>query len=557
MGVASQLIDRILTTTRNLPRFLRTLRHLRLMQVWGRLWMHVYRPRVDARAAPPMRSITKRWRGCARSPSLLGPATLRLLNVEHAIQNASDWNHADWPQLWLYNLHYFDDLAADGDAARLPWQRELVTRWIVENPPARGVGWEPYPTSLRIVNWIKWALAGSALGTRALHSLATQTRWLCRNLEFHLLGNHLWANAKALVFAGVFFCGDEVDRWRRHGLALIRRELAEQILPDGGHFERSPLYHAIVLEDVLDLVQLTALQPALFDCVEVERWRGVAARMLRWLRVMTHPDGGIALFNDAALGIAPDQAELAAYAARLGIASDSEPLKTLEALTDSGYVRMQVGVAVLIADVGEIGPDYLPGHAHADTLSFELSLYGVRMLVNGGTSTYAPGAERARERGTPAHNTVTVDGQDSSEVWAAFRVGRRARPRAVEFGEDANGPWLRAAHDGYAHLRGRPWHKREWSLSTHGLYVTDRIEGRCARAEARFRLAPDWRVDATAPDAGTLTPRAGTHVVQWQARSGTKITDASYHPGFGRSEACSLIEVPLSADGARFTLRWH
>jgi uncharacterized heparinase superfamily protein len=601
-------------TVHNLPRLLRTLRPLRLVQVWGRVWMRVYRPRVDARPAPPLRAANGTWRGCARAPSMLGPAIFRFLNIEHTLESAADWNRADWPRLWRYNLHYFDDLAAGGleiapagpvgpsgppaeslcrragRSERSAWQRDLITRWITDNPPTHGAGWEPYPTSLRIVNWIKWTLAGNALAADALQSLAIQTRWLRKRLEFHLLGNHLWANAKALVFAGVFFDNDEADRWSRRGMALLRRELAEQILPDGGHIERSPMYHAIVLEDLLDLVQLAALYPARFNAVEVDRWRQTAARMLRWLRVMTHPDGGIALFNDAALGIAPDYAALAEYAKQLGVVVDDAPLHAIEALPDSGYVRLQTGDAMLIADVGEIGPDYLPGHAHADTLGFELSLAGERVLVNGGTSTYEANAERLRQRGTAAHNTVVVDGKDSSEVWSAFRVGRRAHPINVTWGEDNEGLWLRAAHDGYAHLPGSPIHHREWRLSEHGLIVTDRIDGNCEHAEARFRLAPAWRLAAaTAPSqpaaVGAAAAATASHhhhertihgdaphgrdfrpsyngpgeapEVHAHTQPAARVIESSYHPGFSLSQPCQLIEVPLDSHGSSFTLRWH
>ncbi|HET7931790.1 MAG TPA: alginate lyase family protein [Rhodanobacteraceae bacterium] len=655
----------------NLPRLLRTLRYLRPVQVWGRVWLRAYRPRVDMRAAPALRAAAGSWQGCARRPSMLGPNTFRFLNVEHALDTAADWNRADWQRLWLYNLHYFDDLAADGmgvdqvaasiaaSAAptaaptaapaagvcrsggsrdRSAWHHDLIARWIHDNPPAHGTGWEPYPTSLRIVNWIKWVLAGNAMDPDALHNLAVQTRWLRRRLEIHLLGNHLWANAKALVFAGAFFDGDESRRWLYRGMALVRRELAEQILPDGGHFERSPMYHAIVLEDVLDLVQLAECFPPRFDAADVDAWRKTATRMLRWLRVMTHPDGGIALFNDAALGIAPDCAALTDYAKRLGVVIDEAPLQPVEALPDSGYVRLQSDDAVLIADVGEIGPDYLPGHAHADTLSFELSLRGERVLVNGGTSTYESNAERLRQRGTAAHNTVIVDGEDSSEVWSAFRVGRRAHPLHVEYGEDASGSWLRAAHDGYAHRAGHPVHHREWRLSESALTINDRIDGRCGRAESRYRVAPSWRVTATADQAplpfarhsgayhreplinpvprhpgesrdpvtfpqgietqsrwvpdiasrfrddeqnlscpttepgihalaesattsatGTMSScTAGpTFTAHWQSQPAAKIRDASYHAGFNLAEPCRLIEVPLDAQGASFTLAWQ
>src|SRR5438105_15867716 len=108
--------------------------------------------------------------------------------------------------------------------------------------------------------------------------------------------------------------------------------------------------------------------------------------MYRWLRVMTHPDGGISFFNDAAFDIAPALAALTEYAAALGVACDPGPLADIEALTGSGYVRLQIGPAVMIADVGEIGPDHLARHAHAHTLSFEPALAGQRGLVHDRTS---------------------------------------------------------------------------------------------------------------------------------------------------------------------------
>lgn len=532
---------------RSLVRFLHTVRWLRPVQVWGRLWFRLARPRPDLRLAPPARTAAGLWQGCARAPSMLGPRRFRFLSVERELHEAGDWNRADWPRLWLYNAHYFDDLVADGASARAAWHRDLIARWIAENPPGQGRGWEPYPTALRIVNWVKWVLAANALDESARHSLAVQARWLRRRLEFHLLGNHLWADAKALVFAGAFFEGAEADLWRDRGLVLLRRELGEQILADGGHFERSPMYHAIVLEDLLDLVQLAAVHPGLFAEADIAHWKTTAMRMQHWLAVMTHPDGEIALFNDAALGITPNQAALEAYARTLGLPPDPAPLAAIEALPDSGYVRLQAGSAVLIADVGVIGPDYLPGHAHADTLSFELSLHGQRVLVNGGTSTYEPGPERLRQRGTAAHNTVMVDRQDSSEVWSGFRVACRARPHDVAWGVDAMGAlWLAAAHDGYRRLPGQVTHRRRWEMDEKRLRVMDVLAGSFADAKASFRFRPGVQLQPERSDAGMAVTDAWS--MRWQARGhGTlEATPGNWHPRFGISEQCHVLVLSFA-----------
>ena len=114
-------------------------------------------------------------------------------------------------KLWRYNQHYFDDLNAEQAVDRVEWHRELLNDWISNNPPFKGNGWEPYPTSLRLVNWIKWALSGVELPAYYLESMVLQARWLERRIEWHLLGNHLFANAKALVFVGTYFSGPEAD----------------------------------------------------------------------------------------------------------------------------------------------------------------------------------------------------------------------------------------------------------------------------------------------------------------------------------------------------------
>jgi len=486
---------------------------------------------------------------------MFGPSRFVFLSEERELTVPGDWNRADWPKLWLYNLHYFDDLLADRAADRVDWHRALIARWVAENPPGHGKGWEPYPTSLRIVNWVKWASAGNALTFEALHSLAIQTRWLGRRREFHLLGNHLWVNAKALVFAGAFFDGVEAEHWCRMGMRLLRRELAEQVLPDGGHFERSPMYHAIVREDVLDLLQLGQRYPSLLEPADVELLLHAAKRMGDWLQRMTHPDGGIAFFNDASLGIAPTREALLQYAGAIGVCAEEIKPVGLQAMPDSGYVRMQAGPAVMIADVANIGPDYLPGHAHADTLSFELSLRGRRVLVNGGTSTYEAGAERLRQRGTAAHNTVVVDGCDSSEVWNSFRVARRARPLAVRWGQDGETLWLEAAHDGYRRLAGRVIHRRRWELTANSLEITDTLEGHWRSAVAFWHVHPDVAVQKK-PDSLVLMEPNG-FLIRFVADTGSaEVVNSHWHPSFGVSVPNLTIWSALTGPQSRIRMEW-
>lgn len=538
-------------------RYFHTLRHLRPVQIYGRLWHRLNPTKPDLRAAPALRPAAGRWVPAAtRVPSMLDGETFRFLNHVGHVRTPADWNDPAQEKLWLYNLHYFDDLNAEGAEDRLPWHRALIARWVTENPPGFGNGWEPYPTSLRVVNGIKWALAGNELEPSWVHSLAIQARWLRRHIEWHLLGNHLFANAKALVFAGLFFDGAEAAEWLAQGLKILRRELPEQVLADGGHFELSPMYHAIILEDVLDLINAAGARPGQVPEAEVTRWREAVSRMLPWLEGMTLPDGGIAFFNDAALGIAPDYATIAAYARRLGI----EPASgwsggLVRHFADSGYVRLEHRDAVALLDVARIGPDYLPGHAHADTLSFELSLFGQRVVVNAGTSRYGLGPERLRQRGTAAHSTVEVDGVDSSEVWGGFRVARRAYPFDLEILEGDDATTVTCAHGGYRRLPKRPIHRRRWHLHQHSLQISDSIVGDCQKAVARYYLHPAVQVTGDDKAGELLLPDGRT--VRWKVDGGTaRLVSASWHPEFGVSIQSRLIEVSLDEREAHLEFFW-
>jgi len=536
-----------------LSRIWHTVHWLRPAQIWGQVTFRLPRPRVHVAPAPPLAARSGAWNCCPREPSMVGPTRFRFLGHERDIAESGriEWDRADWPRLWRYHLHYFDDLAADGAAGRREWHTSLLQRWLDDQPPGPGTAWEPYPVSLRIVNWVKWSLGPGDAGAvpcpaglrQAIDdSLAAHARWLMPRLETHLLGNHLWANAKALVFAGVYFSGREAAAWRSRGLGLVRRELTEQVLADGGHFELSAMYHSIVLEDLLDLIQMADRFPGALPEPDVCQWRAAAERMGDWLSVMSHPDGEIALLNDAALGQAPAPAALADYGARLGLRPARAPRQPVHWLRDTGYGRVTVGPWVAILDAAEIGPSYLPAHGHADALTFELSLEGERLVVDSGTGTYEDGPERWHQRSTAAHNTVQIDGRDSSEVWKSFRVARRARPGAVEVQETASGCRVSGSHDGYARA-GVSRHRRTWSFHERELHIEDELVGHgCHDVAWRLYLHPEVEVERCGP-AEFVILRRGCRVARFSGdpHLDFQIVPSRYHPHFGSSEPAMML----------------
>jgi uncharacterized heparinase superfamily protein len=444
------------------------------------------------------------------------------------------WDDDSLPRLWLYNLHYFEFLES------LPYEsgRALILDWIARHPLARGrVGWEPYPISLRLLSWCGWLFAthrsrveqDPELLALAWPSIWLQAEWLARHIETHLRGNHLLENAAALAYCGACFAGPG-DRWLPLGLAWLERELPEQILPDGVHFERSPMYHARAVQVLAQLVATGV--PDLVACVADPLARAKVA-----LAKLCHPDGEIALLNDAAFGIARHPGDLLDQPARDGA----------YALRDAGYYGARAAGHYIVCDAAPIGPDYQPGHAHGDLLSFELSLAGQRVIVDAGVHGYDGDPLRAWCRSTRAHNTVEIDGQDQCEFWSTFRVARRGRPRDVAWTARPGGFSLSAWHDGYDRLRGQPRHAREFRWYDDGvLLVRDRVtSSRPALAVSRLHLHPDCAIEEISGLLARIRHPGGRFAVAF-AGAGRLAEEAStYCPEFGRSlDARALAFTP-------------
>src|SRR5215831_18689107 len=295
-------------------RLFHTVRFLRSGQILHRIRYRLSSPRIVQTRVAQRRKWARPWPlQPLLEPGLVASGTFEFLGERGRVEKPADWNDPARSHLWLYNLHYLDDLNAAGAHQREAELRGLVERWIGENPPGSGVGWEPYPLSLRIVNLVKWIARQTAVEPAWLASVATQADALSHRVEFHLLGNHLFANAKALVFAGAFLEGGAAQEWLERGLGILAQQVPEQFLPDGGHFERSPMYHATLLADVLDLIELADMSDLPTLRAQRENWVDVANRGLNWLDAMSHPDGEIGFFNDAAIGIAPHPPLLARH----------------------------------------------------------------------------------------------------------------------------------------------------------------------------------------------------------------------------------------------------
>ena len=462
---------------------------------------------------------------------------LSFLNNAQNVGWFPDWEVKNLPKLWQYNVHYFEWLwpLDYGDA------RAVVLDWIEKHRPVRGaVGWEPYPTSLRLMNWcaVFWGRFREQVeGDRAFLeklwcSICWQVQWLTRHLEVHLLGNHYFENGAALAFVGSCFKGEQASKWFEKGYCILREQIAEQILPDGMHFELSPMYHCRVVY-VLAMLMATGNEQLIQLVAEP------LGRMLKALDVVCHPDGRIALLNDSAFGIYNEPDELRSFCCGLPSVAPLAPSMTevCFALPDAGYYGWRDGEGnYVICDFGKIGPDYIPGHAHADIFSFELSLKGHRVIVDSGVFDYEVSPTRQYCRSTKAHNTIEIENWDQCEMWGAFRVARRGRPHDVKWLPDKNGGFqLGSWHDGYKRLKGKPIHHRRFSWNESGkLSVIDKIAAsKTQNMVSRLHLHPNCKIDQLKDNFANIAYPAGKIKITFSGDGKLSLEDSYYCPEFG------------------------
>lgn len=472
-----------------------------------------------------------------RAPWPHDPDGLTFLARRMAHGDRIDWRAAQMPRLWRFRLHSFDWLRERGrDPVR---SLRLIGDWIASNPPGTADAWEAYTASRRIGNWIDLFArrdVGPSVDAAALSSLAHQVLWLENNLERHLRANHFLENGRALVLASAYFDGRDADRWRASGVRILMRELDEQILSDGGHIERSPMYHALVLEGLLDLLNVAQAHPGFYPGAFVRTLRDAVRRALTFLAAIELPGGALPRFNDSADGEAASPSELYAYGRRTGAWESVPKLSFARPLDASGYYVVREGDDALVADCGPLGAPYLSGHGHADTLGYEYVVGGRRIVADTGVFGYEPDERRRYARSARAHAVILVDDEEPCELWGAFRVGRRAEPLEASLLDLGNGmARFAGAHDGFVRLPGRPIVHRSIKWNRGRLAVIDEVRGRGRhRASSIVPFASGLRLELDGDrSCAVLADESVIARVSWDASLAATISDAERFPAFG------------------------
>lgn len=462
-----------------LSRYYHTLKHLKPIQIRYQVWYRL-RNRFFPVDLPVIHHLPD-YRKLVLHPfpdqhtHYLGNKHFRFLNLDQIFKEKINWNYKGHGKLWTYHLNYFEYLhQPDMDTETgLKLIRDFISKL-----ECRSEGLDPYPISLRTINWIKFMIDHNTWPEDLIQSLYTQYDVLSKKIEYHLLGNHLLENGFSMLFGAVLF---QDQKFTRIAKKILTAELEEQILSDGAHAELSPAYHCMLLQRALDGYNLLTQNEHCLEYLE-KQLEEVIPEMVNWLHTITFQNDELPMVNDSIHGHVLSPKQLRDYARKLGFNTDTCQL------SESGYRKFEKGHFELFTDVGEIGLSYQPGHVHSDTFSFVLHHRGKPLIVDKGVSTYEKNSLRQEERGTASHNTVMVNAEEQSDVWSGFRVGRRASTRILE----ESGHQLVATHDGYRHIGIT--HTRSWKITNNKVVIFDSIDGGNVLCEAYLHFHPLQKV---------------------------------------------------------------
>lgn len=456
------------------------------------------------------------------------------------------WNFETATHLWNFNLHYFEYGVAlacsykkNNDLVLYKKFKELYCDWCDTNDYCKGDAWHPYTISVRIPN----LLISMELFTDILcedvefyqflnKSIYEQYIFLLNNMEKNLLANHYMENLKTLYICSVYFKENEIEKKIKKKFI---GQLDEQILADGMHFERSFMYHRIILESLLRIYKIEKRRETK-DKIFLENIKNIVERMADCMYSLEKGMGKIPLFNDAGEGVAKDVEQLLEA---VDVVCDYRP-KYRDNFGQTGYFKLHNKYCTILFDGGKMGPSYMLGHAHCDTLSFELSIEEIPVFVNAGTFQYQC-LERGYFRSVRAHNTIQCGSMEQAECWGEHRVGRRIE-KVYGCLKDKN-----RCEGSYVGYHGEVV-KREITVSEKTVLLKDTIENTNEKTiHSFFHIHPACNVELCGDCIQISIPHSNKKVV-FTSQKGKIIVHrndelAQYSERFGEKQFGTTLEV--------------
>lgn len=365
--------------------------------------------------------------------------------------------------------------------------RLQIEDWIKCNPLRYGVNWVcTMDVALRAINWL-WGYAyfqHSPTLDDSFHllfhrSLLAHGRHMLNNLEWseQSTGNHYLSDIVGLVYLGILLPEfKEAQIWRQFGLSELEKEIQKQVYFDGVDFEASTNYHRLSTELFLSATLLAErngfnLSPAYNEQLE---------RMITVIYTISRPDGTVPVIGDQDNGRVhrlkiwqPPEMEWQDFRPLLAVGAiwknnpawaisakdcweeaiwmfgmyaineydrliaQSLPPKPISTCLPAGgwYILRDQSFHIMV-ELGSNGQNGNGGHAHNDSLSFDLFWQGQTWICDPGTYLYTPDYEaRNLFRSTQMHNTVSIEGyeQNQFDPHELFQMKNNTAPRLIHW----------------------------------------------------------------------------------------------------------------------------
>ncbi|MEW6710183.1 MAG: alginate lyase family protein [Candidatus Riflebacteria bacterium] len=551
-----------------LKRLFNTVKYLKPVQVYGRV-LFALRRRLFGPAGADYES--RAARELKRLYHLPAGKTFRLSFLQQSFEFTGQemrWNSSDWQpemrpeKLWLYHLNYFKWLFDQSSDLSKELKLYLILDWIEKNPSAHQESWEPFPLGKRLKNWIKWLENFKELAVPIrdciVSSIYSQTLRLHYDLEYHNQANHLFENLTSLLVAALFLTKNgsptpfKISELAIFATRELTSQINEQFLGDGGHYERSPMYHCEMLE-ALNAIRENCLNhrrmaqekelPGLAD--ELEKLHEICQERISlaqdWLMNLTHPDGMIAQFGDSVImpGI------------KASLPPIEKPISYL--MPDSGFFIRRWHDNFFAMSCKEPFPAYQPGHSHCDIMSYELSVAGFRCLIDTGCGSYQNQSVRQHCRRTSSHNVPLIELCEQSEIWGSFRIGARARVIECRF-EPAGSLLVVEILDQF----NQRFH-REVVFADTSIRIRDRMYDRRLTGTfcSMLHLHPDCQI-VPAEDSGKIS--FSCHDVEFTIQTTARMRSEPHlcYPDFGlEARSARLILSNHQTEAIDYVISWN
>lgn len=443
-------------------------------------------------------------------------------NLQTKFKKYLDWNFLGNGRLWNYHLRYFEFL----NQKNLSTTEKITVISNFNNFLVKDeIKLEPYPTSKRLINVISFliSLKKNSFDNNLIQPLFKQYCFLKNNIEYNILGNHLFENLSSLYISSLFF--SDFDYNKKIGRRILT-ELDEQICDDGSHFELSPMYHKLILFRLFQLYTISQSEKfknKIIAFIQV---------MVNWLNVITYNDGTVPHFNDSTNEISMNSLELLNIANSFNIKPQKITLKS------SGYRKYKNKYFEFIIDVNGVSPAYQPGHSHSDHLSFEMRFNGNPYIVDPGISTYEICERRTWERSTIAHNTISINNSNQSRIWKSFRVADRAE---VKINKDLSN--CINASCIYNVNGQKVIHERDVVFKNKKIIIKDFINSSKTNNVARYYLHPSVKPIKIGLNKIKLNNKL---IIEFENSLNVSILNYLFNRGFNDNVSSKIIKVELN-----------